>query len=93
MFTLKFKQFVVAVFVALMPVLGGLQPAAAMGAPTGPSVPVIVATTSFSVDTSAMLDTAANMFNGLWPVFGVVVGIVLALGLITLLVTELRKAI
>ena len=95
------------VFVVLVALLVAAQPhaASAMGLPVAPPVPVIAAVgpvvvppviladTSFSVDASAMLDMAASIFNALWPVFGMVVGIILGIGLVTLLVTEIRKAI
>jgi hypothetical protein len=89
----KLKLVVFTVVMALAVVIGQPGVVGAMAAPGSTSGPIIVNATSFSVDTTSMLDTAAGMFNSLWPVFGVVVGIILALGLVTLLVTELRKAI
>ncbi len=48
---------------------------------------------SFSIDADSLLSTAASIFNALWPVFGILVGIILGIGLVTLIVAEIRKAI
>lgn len=48
---------------------------------------------SFSIDAASLLTTAASIFNALWPVFGILVGIILGIGLVTLIVAEIRKAI
>lgn len=48
---------------------------------------------SFSIDASSFLSFAAQIFNGLFPVFGVILGIVLGIGLLTLVVKEIRAAI
>ena len=47
---------------------------------------------SFSVDVSGMLSTAASLFNALFPIFGVVAGIAIGIGLVTLIIGEIRKA-
>lgn len=46
----------------------------------------------FSIDSTALLDAAASIFNGLWPAFALVAGIALGAGLITTIVSEIRKA-
>jgi hypothetical protein len=74
----QYKLAIVA-FCALAIVLGGIVPS--------------FAATSFSVDSTNLMDSAASIFNALWPAFALVVGIALGLGLLTLLVTEIRKAI
>jgi hypothetical protein len=102
MSTLKFKLFV---FVALFVVLAA--PVASVGAMAAPVAggPVVlsvgngaaltlpVATESFSIDAANLLSTAASIFNALWPIFGILVGIILGIGLVTLIVSEIRKAI
>ena len=47
--------------------------------------------TSFSMDATSMLSTAADMFNNLWPIFGILVGITIGLGLLSLIAAEIRK--
>lgn len=54
---------------------------------------VVMLAQSFSIDAASLLDTAAQIFNALWPVFGILVGVVLGIGLVTLIVSEIRKAI
>lgn len=49
--------------------------------------------TSFSIDTTQFMSMAAQIFNGLFPVFGVILGIVLGIGLLVLVVKEIRSAI
>lgn len=56
------------------------------------SVPNSVHAASFSVDTTTLLDTTANMFNGLWPIFAVVIGIPFAIAIIKFIATSLRSA-
>jgi hypothetical protein len=46
---------------------------------------------SFNFDMTHLLDTAASLFNGLWPLFAIVAGISMAAGLLTMIVGELRK--
>jgi len=48
---------------------------------------------SFDIDTSNFLGTAASIFNALWPAFAIIVGITLGLGLLALIVREIRQAI
>lgn len=47
---------------------------------------------SFSVDLNGMLSMAASMFNSLFPVFGIGIGIALGVGLLTKVAGEIRKA-
>ncbi len=54
---------------------------------------LVVLAESFSLDADNLLSTAASIFNALWPVFGILVGIILGIGLVTLIVAEIRKAI
>jgi hypothetical protein len=91
--SLKAKLAIVNVILVSLFVLGQPGVAGAMASPTGPRTPIVTAATSFSVDSTTMLDTAASIFNALWPIFGLVVGIILGIGLVTLLVSEIRKAI
>lgn len=48
---------------------------------------------SFDIDTSNFLTTAATIFNALWHAFAVIVGLTLGLGLLSLVVREIRSAI
>ena len=45
---------------------------------------------SFNFDMTHLLDTAASLFNGLWPLFAIVAGLSMAAGLLTLVMKELR---
>jgi hypothetical protein len=47
----------------------------------------------FSIDPSSLLTTASQIFNALWPAFAIVIGISLGLGLLALIVSEIRKAL
>lgn len=47
---------------------------------------------SFELDTTGLLETAAQIFNGLGPVFFVVAGITVGIGLLMRVINELRKA-
>ena len=47
---------------------------------------------SFSIDVTGMMSTAASMFNSLFPIFGVIAGISIGIGLVTLIIVEIRKA-
>jgi hypothetical protein len=47
----------------------------------------------FSIDASGLLNTASQIFNALWPAFAIIVGIALGFGLLTLIVSEIRKAL
>jgi hypothetical protein len=48
--------------------------------------------TSFSIDASNLLSTAAEIFNGLFPAFAVVAGIGLGIGLIRYIVKAIQDA-
>jgi hypothetical protein len=48
---------------------------------------------SFEVDLTGMLSVAEDLFNSLFPAFVVIIGITLALGLIGMVVSEIRKAV
>jgi hypothetical protein len=46
----------------------------------------------FSIDISSLLSTASSMFTGLFPVFGVIAGIGLGIGLIRYVVKAVQNA-
>lgn len=82
------------VFLAL--VLAVLLIAAPQGHALAASMPGVQAPAtaqSFDIDTSNFLGTAASIFNALWPAFAIIVGITLGLGLLSLIVREIRQAI
>ena len=37
-----------------------------------------------------LLDTAASLFNGLWPMFAIVAGLSMAAGLLTMIVRQIK---
>jgi hypothetical protein len=47
---------------------------------------------SFNLDVTGMLNMAASIFNGLGPLFFVIAGISIGVGLLMKIVDELRKA-
>ncbi len=47
----------------------------------------------FSIDLSGLLDTASSIFQGLWPIFGVIAGLSLGFALVGYVVAEIRKAL
>jgi hypothetical protein len=47
---------------------------------------------SLSLDFSGMLAQAGSIINGLWPVFVLPVGIALGMGLLSKIISEVRKA-
>ncbi len=51
------------------------------------------ADSTFSIDLSGLLTTASQLFNGLFPVFGPIIGITLAFGIIGFIIAEIRRAI
>ena len=46
---------------------------------------------SFSLDVSAMMSYAAQMFNSLGPIAGLVGGLALGLGLVSFIIAKLTK--
>ena len=46
----------------------------------------------FSIDTSSLLESAADIFNGLFPAFAVVAGIGLGIGLVRYIVKAIQDA-
>lgn len=48
---------------------------------------------SISLDFSSLLSNAANIINALWPVFALPIGIVLGMGLLGWIISEIRKAL
>jgi hypothetical protein len=46
----------------------------------------------FSIDSTTLLDSAASIFNALWPVFGLIAGISIGAGLVQAILGEIRKA-
>jgi hypothetical protein len=48
---------------------------------------------SFNIDLDGMMETASQIFNALVPIFGPVLGISLGIGLLTLVVSEVRKIV
>lgn len=47
---------------------------------------------SLSLDFSGLLQQAGTIINGLWPVFIIPVGIALGMGLLSRIISEVRKA-
>lgn len=47
---------------------------------------------SFSIDSSGFLDTAAQIFNALFPAFAVIIGIGLGIGLLRYVVKAIQDA-
>lgn len=47
---------------------------------------------SLSLDFGGMLAQAGSIINGLWPVFVLPVGIALGMGLLSKIISEVRKA-
>ncbi len=45
---------------------------------------------SFNFDMTNLLDTAASLFNGLWPMFAIVAGLSMAAGLLTMIVKQIK---
>lgn len=100
----KMKLLAVVFVLFAFYAVGSVNVAGAMAAPTGqgpilaavgPNVHLIppIMNDSFSIDAASLLSTAASIFNALWPIFGILVGIILGIGLVTLIVSEIRKAI
>jgi hypothetical protein len=50
------------------------------------------ASASFSIDTSGLMDQASSMFNSIWPVFGVIVGISVGVALAILIASKFVQA-
>ena len=48
---------------------------------------------SFNLDITPMTDMAATIFNGLGPIFLIVAGVSLGIGLLTLIIGEIRKIV
>lgn len=46
----------------------------------------------FSIDVTSLLTTASSIFNGLWPVFAIIVGLGLGIGLLRYLVNAIGNA-
>jgi len=47
---------------------------------------------SFNLDVDGLMESAASMFNALWPIFAVVVGLALGVKIITLIRKEVTGA-
>jgi hypothetical protein len=47
---------------------------------------------SLSLDFTSLLGQAGQIINNLWPVFIIPVGIALGMGLLSKIITEIRKA-
>jgi hypothetical protein len=47
---------------------------------------------SFSVTTTGLLDSAAQIFNGLWPVFAIIAGLGLGIALVKFIVKAVQSA-
>lgn len=54
---------------------------------------MLVAATSFSLDLSNVLGSAAQLFNGLFPIFGIVLGVTLGVGSILLVVNKVSTIV
>jgi hypothetical protein len=48
---------------------------------------------TFDVDLTGMMSTAESLFNQLFPAFVVVIGILLAMGLIGMIINAISKAV
>lgn len=48
--------------------------------------------TSFSIDMASMMSSAADIFNGLWPAFAIVVGLGLGVQILRFIVNAVRAA-
>lgn len=48
---------------------------------------------SLSLDFDAMLTTAFDLINGLWPIFVLPIGFTLGLGLLAWIVSEISKSV
>ena len=55
-------------------------------------LPVAAHAQTFSIDTSSLMTSAANIFNGLWPAFAIVAGLSLGLALVKFIVQAIRTA-
>ena len=47
---------------------------------------------SFDVDMSQLLNSAASLFNGLWPVFAIVAGLGLGVALVKFITKAIQDA-
>jgi len=47
---------------------------------------------TFSIDTSNLLSSAQDIFNGLFPVFAVIAGLGLGIGLLRYVINAIRNA-
>ena len=45
---------------------------------------------SFNFDMTYLLDTAASLFNGLWPLFAIVAGLSMAAGILVLITKQIK---
>ena len=55
-------------------------------------LPVAAHAQTFSIDTSSLMTSAANIFNGLWPAFAIVAGLSLGIALVKFIVQAIRTA-
>ncbi len=46
---------------------------------------------SFDIDVTSLLESASAIFNGLWPVFAVIVGLSLGFGLVKFIAREVSS--
>ncbi len=46
---------------------------------------------SFNIDTEGLLTMASTMFNALWPIFAVIVGLSLGFGLVKYIAKEVSS--
>jgi hypothetical protein len=56
------------------------------------SLPLVARAESFSVTTTGLLDSAASLFNALWPLFAVVAGIGFGIAMIRFVVRAVQDA-
>lgn len=57
------------------------------------SLPAIARADSFSITTGGLLDSAAELFNALWPLFAVIAGIGLGIALVRFIVGAVQNAL
>jgi len=46
---------------------------------------------SFNFDMTGLLDVAANLFNGLWPIFAIIAGLSLSAGLLVMVTRSIKN--
>lgn len=76
-----FRRYLLAAYVVLLVCLVLISPQLAQPA-----------SATFSINTTDMMDQANSMFNALWPVFGIIVGLTIGVGLAILISNKFASA-